>query len=83
MQLLTCEGMLGLLGNEGADKFTASLSKPNIMPNNAGILTWPADTTKEGYDNIFGVNDVRHTLLTKLLLLFLQRATEKPISDVI
>lgn len=62
--------------------FTASLGQPNILPNNADILTWPADTTKEDYDSIFGVKDVRHALLTKLLLLFLQRATEKPISDV-
>lgn len=45
----------------------ASLSQPNILPNNAG-----------SYDNIFGVNDVRHALLIRLLLLFLQRATEKP-----
>lgn len=50
----------------------ASLSQPNILPINAGILLGlRIVTTKENHDNMFGINDTRHDLLTKLHLLFL------------
>lgn len=68
MQLLICEGMLGLLCNDGA--VYCLIKSTKILPNNAGILTEPADTTIEGYDNIFGVNDARHALLSTLLPYF-------------
>ncbi|KAM5353306.1 hypothetical protein ACJZ2D_016792 [Fusarium nematophilum] len=61
--------------------FHAKSSRLDILINNAGIMAYPADTTKEGYEVQFGTNHMGHALLTKLLLPTLQE-TAKTQRDV-
>ncbi|KAL0932074.1 retinol dehydrogenase [Colletotrichum truncatum] len=51
-----------------AKEFLSKEQKLHILINNAGIMAWPADTTKEGYEIQFGTNHMGHALLVKLLL---------------
>ena len=46
----------------------ASISKIDVIINNAGIMAAPYGTTKGGIEMQFGVNHISHFLLTNLLI---------------
>jgi NAD(P)-dependent dehydrogenase (short-subunit alcohol dehydrogenase family) len=46
----------------------SSMSKIDVMVNNAGIMACPYEKTKDGLEMHFGVNHVSHFLLTNLLM---------------
>ena len=46
----------------------SSVSKIDVMVNNAGIMACPYEKTKNGLEMQFGVNHISHFLLTNLLM---------------
>lgn len=46
----------------------SSVSKIDVMVNNAGIMACPYEKTKDGLEMQFGVNHISHFLLTNLLM---------------
>jgi NAD(P)-dependent dehydrogenase (short-subunit alcohol dehydrogenase family) len=46
----------------------SSISKIDVMVNNAGIMASPYEKTKDGLEMQFGVNHISHFLLTNLLM---------------
>jgi len=58
---------------ECAKRLNAEVDQIDILLNNAGIMTTPQLTTKEGYELQFGTNHLGHFLLTNLLLPLLRK----------
>lgn len=66
-----------------AKEFLSKSQSLHILINNAGIMAWPPNLTKEGYEIQFGTNHMGHALFTKLLLpTLLQTAKSGPDKDV-
>lgn len=51
-----------------ADQLKADHPKIDLLINNAGVMTTPKGTTKDGFDLQFGTNHLGHFALTGLLL---------------
>ncbi|KAG0647319.1 Translocon at the inner envelope membrane of chloroplasts 32 [Hyphodiscus hymeniophilus] len=54
--------------HEAASAITSSVSKIDVLINNAGVMAGPHKTTKEGIESQFGINHIGHFLLTNLLV---------------
>ncbi|KAG9622101.1 oxidoreductase, partial [Aureobasidium melanogenum] len=65
-----------------ADSFKQKEQRLDILLNNAGIMSVPYSTTKQGYEIQFGTNHMGHALLTKLLMPVLLKTAEDPKADV-
>lgn len=68
IELLICD--LGSLDSirSFVSAFKAKYKKLDVLINNAGIVTINHETTKNGFEKMFGVNHLGHFLLTILLL---------------
>lgn len=67
---------------EAAKVVNSSVSRLDILMNNAGIMMTPPGTTKDGYEIQFGTNHMGHALLTNLLLPKLLSTAEEVNADV-
>lgn len=69
---------------QAAKRILATISRLDILMNNAGIMAVPPAATVDGYEIQFGTNHMGHALLTKLLLPLLLKTSElsKTGSDV-
>lgn len=65
-----------------AKYFLATVSRLDILMNNAGIMAVSPALTVDGYEIQFGTNHIGHALLTKLLLPVMLNTAEEPGSDV-
>lgn len=68
IELMICD--LGSLDSirEFVTTFKAKYKKLDVLINNAGVVTISRETTKNGFEKMFGVNHLGHFLLTNLLL---------------
>ncbi|KXJ95008.1 hypothetical protein Micbo1qcDRAFT_187349 [Microdochium bolleyi] len=60
-----------------AQKVIDSSERLDILLLNAGVMSVPPGTTKEGYEIQFGTNHVGHAMLTKLLLPLLLKTADE------
>ncbi|KAH8885869.1 NAD(P)-binding protein [Thozetella sp. PMI_491] len=67
---------------KAAAEFCAAENKLDILLLNAGVMSVKPGMTSDRYEKCFGINYLGHALLTKLLLLTLQRTAEAPDADV-
>ena len=65
---------------EAVDEFLSKESELHILLNNAGVMAYPPQQTKDGFDIQWGTNHMGHALLVKLLLptLLSTAASEPP-----
>jgi NAD(P)-dependent dehydrogenase (short-subunit alcohol dehydrogenase family) len=67
---------------EASKKFASESQRLDILVNNAGVMALAPGLSKEGYEIQFGINQVGHALLTKLLMPTLLKTAEIPGADV-
>jgi NAD(P)-dependent dehydrogenase (short-subunit alcohol dehydrogenase family) len=63
-----------------ANELRSTHDRIDLLINNAGVMTTPASTTKDGFELQFGTNHLGHFALTNLLL---DRVLEAPGSRVV
>ena len=59
------------------DKYLTKYDKIDILLNNAGIMTVPYGSTKDGFEQQIGVNHLGHFALTGLLLDMLKKSNAR------
>lgn len=67
---------------DASRSFSRSVSRLDILIENAGLMGGPAAVTKQGHEITLGTNHVGHALLVKLLLPLLTKTSELPDADV-
>ncbi|KAK4691420.1 hypothetical protein P7C71_g5577, partial [Lecanoromycetidae sp. Uapishka_2] len=67
---------------KAAEIFLKEEDRLDVLVNNAGVLTWDYQTTKQGFELVTGVNHVGHFLLTVKLLPILKATANGKGSDV-
>uniref|UniRef100_A0A0W0GB04 Xylanolytic transcriptional activator regulatory domain-containing protein n=1 Tax=Moniliophthora roreri TaxID=221103 RepID=A0A0W0GB04_MONRR len=67
---------------KAAHEFLSQSNRLDILICNAGVMALPPGLTKDGYELQFGINQLSHSCLIKILLPTLLRTAEPPNSDV-
>lgn len=67
---------------KAAEIFLKQEDRLDVLVNNAGVLTWDYQTTKQGLELVTGVNHVGHFLFTVSLLPILKATANEKDSDV-
>lgn len=65
-----------------AQRMNKSLSRLDLLVNNAGVMMCPRWKTKQGFEMQFGTNHLGHFVLTNLLLDLIKRTDQARIINV-